>query len=72
MTVPALEVHPVPNADDALNDIRQRTAAIVNELILPNERELLGGEPCHPRAVITSRVKKEVCGLLTSQSSTES
>jgi len=35
-----INVNPVPTLDDRINDIRMRTAAIVNEEILPNEDRL--------------------------------
>jgi acyl-CoA dehydrogenase len=37
-----INVTPVPTLDDRINDIRLRTAAIVNEDILPNEARLWG------------------------------
>jgi acyl-CoA dehydrogenase len=39
----AMHVQPVPTLDDRINDIRARTAAIVNEDILPFEDELWPG-----------------------------
>jgi acyl-CoA dehydrogenase len=36
----AMNVRPVPMLDDRINDIRMRTAEIVNEWILPNEAKL--------------------------------
>jgi acyl-CoA dehydrogenase len=36
----AMNVNPIPTVDDRINDIRMRTAAIVNEWILPNEATL--------------------------------
>jgi acyl-CoA dehydrogenase len=36
----AINVQPVPTLDDRINDLRARTAAIVNEDILPHEDEL--------------------------------
>jgi acyl-CoA dehydrogenase len=36
----AMNVKPVPTLDERINDIRMRTAAIVNEWILPNEARL--------------------------------
>jgi acyl-CoA dehydrogenase len=33
----AMNVNPIPTLDERINDIRMRTAAIVNEWILPNE-----------------------------------
>jgi acyl-CoA dehydrogenase len=36
----AINVRPVPTLDERINDIRRRTAEIVNEEILPNERLL--------------------------------
>ena len=35
-----LTVRPIPTLDDRINDIRMRTAEIVNDDILPNERNL--------------------------------
>ena len=35
-----MNVKPIPTLDDRINDIRMRTAAIVNEEILPNEAVL--------------------------------
>ena len=35
-----MNVNPIPTLDDRINDIRMRTAAIVNEWILPNESKL--------------------------------
>ena len=37
----SMNVKPVPTLDDRVNDIRLRTARIVNECILPNEDKLL-------------------------------
>ena len=36
----AMNVNPVPTLDERINDIRMRTARIVNEWILPNEAKL--------------------------------
>jgi acyl-CoA dehydrogenase len=36
----AMNVNPIPTVDDRINDIRLRTAAVVNEWILPNEAVL--------------------------------
>src|SRR4051794_31607702 len=41
--VMVMNVKPVPTLDDRINDIRMRTAAIVNEHILPNEGRLWAG-----------------------------
>jgi acyl-CoA dehydrogenase len=38
-----MNVKPVPTLDERINDIRMRTAAIINEEILPNERKLWRG-----------------------------
>jgi acyl-CoA dehydrogenase len=38
-----MNVKPVPTLDERINDIRMRTAAIINEEILPNERTLWRG-----------------------------
>jgi acyl-CoA dehydrogenase len=38
-----MNVKPVPTLDERINDIRMRTAAIVNEEILPNEKKLWRG-----------------------------
>jgi acyl-CoA dehydrogenase len=35
-----MNVNPIPTLDERINDIRMRTAAIVNEWILPNESKL--------------------------------
>ena len=40
----AMNCKPVPTLDERTNDLRQRTALIVNEEILPNER-ILWAEP---------------------------
>jgi acyl-CoA dehydrogenase len=36
----AMNVNPIPTVDERINDIRMRTAGIVNEWILPNEATL--------------------------------
>jgi acyl-CoA dehydrogenase len=38
----AMNVKPVPTLDDRINDIRMKTAGIVNEWVLPNEPRLWG------------------------------
>jgi acyl-CoA dehydrogenase len=38
-----LNVQPVPTLDDAINDIRRRTAEIINEYVLPHEAALWRG-----------------------------
>jgi acyl-CoA dehydrogenase len=38
-----MNVKPVPTLDERINDIRMRTAAIINDDILPNERKLWRG-----------------------------
>ena len=49
----AMQVKPVPTLDERINDIRMRTAEIVNTEILPNEDVLWaarrGGGIIHPR-----------------------
>ena len=65
----AMNVQPVPTLDARINDIRMRTAAIVNEEILPNERVLWRSaednslddyrEALDLRASIQERVKAE-------------
>ena len=35
-----MNVKPIPTIDDRINDIRMRTAEIVNDAILPNEAKL--------------------------------
>ncbi len=37
-----MNVKPIPTLDERINDIRGKTAAIVNEWILPNEAKLWG------------------------------
>ncbi|MGH9170513.1 MAG: acyl-CoA dehydrogenase family protein [Acidimicrobiales bacterium] len=58
----AMNCKPVPALDDRINDIRQRTAEIVNEDILPNERRLWGSrssdEARQLREDIKAKVKK--------------
>ena len=39
----SINVKPIPTVDSHINDIRQKTAAIVNEAILPNESRLWVG-----------------------------
>jgi acyl-CoA dehydrogenase len=41
----AMNVKPIPTLDERINDIRLRTAEIVNEWILPNETKLWGLQP---------------------------
>jgi acyl-CoA dehydrogenase len=65
----AMNVQPVPTLDDRINDIRGRTAAIVNEDILPDEEGLWSPadrlsrtervEQLERRAAIQARVKRE-------------
>ena len=38
-----MNVKPIPTLDERINDIRMRTAEIVNEEILPNEDKLWAG-----------------------------
>ena len=64
----AMNVKPVPTLDERINDIRMRTAEIVNEDILPNERLLWRAaedssfaehnEALELRAAIKDRVKQ--------------
>ncbi len=64
----AMNVKPVPTLDERINDIRMRTAEIVNEDILPNERLLWRAaedssftehnEALELRAAIKERVKR--------------
>ena len=64
----AMNVKPVPTLDERINDIRMRTAEIVNEDILPNERLLWRAaedssftehnEALELRAAIKERVKQ--------------
>ena len=52
----AMNCKPVPTLDERINDIRMRTAEIVNEHILPNEHRLWAerreGESFHERTEI--------------------
>src|SRR3954451_3515010 len=68
-----MNVKPVPTLDERINDIRMRTAEIINDEILPNERKLWRGrsngatdverkESRELRQHVKERVKKE--GLL--------
>lgn len=63
-----MRVEPVPTLDERINDIRMRTAAILNEEVLPNEAKLWVGrsaseakrrESSRLRASIQERVKRE-------------
>ncbi len=65
-----MNVKPVPTLDERINDIRGRTAAIVNEDIVPNERILWRGrgsgasdverkESKELRTQVKERVKQE-------------
>ncbi|MCB1004086.1 MAG: acyl-CoA dehydrogenase family protein, partial [Acidimicrobiales bacterium] len=64
----AMNVKPVPTLDERINDIRMRTAEIVNEDILPNERLLWRAaedssftehnEALELRAAVKERVKQ--------------
>ncbi|HEV8065509.1 MAG TPA: acyl-CoA dehydrogenase family protein, partial [Acidimicrobiales bacterium] len=57
----AMNCKPVATLDDRINDIRMRTAEIVNEDILPNERQLWGrggGDARELRDEIKAKVKK--------------
>jgi acyl-CoA dehydrogenase len=63
-----MKVEPVPALDERINDIRMRTAAILNEEVLPNEGKLWVGrgaseaerrESARLRACIQDRVKRE-------------
>src|ERR1700745_1954243 len=65
-----MNVKPVPTLDERINDIRMRTAMIINEDILPNEQKLWRGrgsgasdverkESSELRAHVKERVKKE-------------
>src|SRR3974377_2252413 len=38
----SMNVKPIPTLDQRINDLRMRTAEIVNEWILPNEAKLWG------------------------------
>jgi hypothetical protein len=65
----AMNVKPIPALDERINDIRRRTAQIVNEDILPNEAVLWGyhrrGEvsDAHRRAAHELREKiRQRCG----------
>lgn len=56
-----MQIAPIPGLDDEINDIRQRTAAIVDESIIPNENLLRTPTPeAHElRVDIRKRVKAE-------------
>jgi acyl-CoA dehydrogenase len=55
-----INVRPVPTLDERINEIRRRTAEIVNEEILPNEAVLWrGGEP-DERHELRERVRERV------------
>jgi acyl-CoA dehydrogenase len=77
----AMNCKPVPTLDERINDIRMRTAEIVNTDILPNESRLWAerreGESFHERteilelrAEIKEKVKRPACGRRTCPPST--
>jgi len=61
----AMHVNPIPTLDDRINDIRMRTAKIVNEDILPNENKLWA---YHRGGEVTDR--QRACGRLICRRST--
>ena len=56
-----MQVAPIPDLDDGINNIRLRTANIVTEMIIPNEETLWkgGDEASVHRKAIRARVKEE-------------
>ena len=58
-----LTVRPIPTLDERINDIRMRTAEIVNDDILPNERALWrsarGGSVESEPAVVEAKELRE-------------
>ena len=56
-----MQIAPIPGLPDEINDIRQRTAAIVNELIVPGEPVLAQGsdESSALRQKVRARVQSE-------------
>ena len=57
-----MNVKPVPTLDEEVNDIRLRTAEIINNHVLPNESALWGWMADSANA--TNEVKKEARGLI--------
>ena len=56
-----MQISAIPNLPDEINDIRQKTAAIVNDMIVPGEPTLAGGgeQASALRKKIRQRVKDE-------------
>ena len=58
-----MQISPIPTLSDEINDIRTRTANIVAEKIIPNEKEI------YSKSENSSSVRKEIsCLLYTSPS----
>jgi acyl-CoA dehydrogenase len=55
-----MNIQPIPGVDDRINEIRMRTATIVNEDILPNEDRLWA---YHRGAEVTDRQRREAAAL---------
>ncbi|MEA3075673.1 MAG: acyl-CoA dehydrogenase [Actinomycetota bacterium] len=53
-----MNVKPIPTVDERINDIRMRTAEIVNTWILPNESKLWRGRDHDLREEVKAAVKK--------------
>ena len=64
-----MQISPIPTLSDEINDIRTRTANIVAEKIIPNERDIYSKSENSSsiRKEIREEVKKENSGLLTCQ-----
>jgi acyl-CoA dehydrogenase len=56
----SMNVKPIPTLDEGINDIRMRTAQIVNEWILPNESKLWG---LGPNGVTSDHERREAVQL---------
>ncbi len=57
----AINVTPIAGLSDHINDVRQRTARIVNEEILPNESRS-SGRPAAATPPTTSGPRARCCG----------
>ena len=55
-----MNVRPIPTLDERINDIRMRTAEIVNEWVLPNESKLWG---LRNRGNVTDQERREAVRL---------
>ena len=61
-----MNVKPIPTLDDRINDIRMRTAEIVNDAIVPNEAKLWNLQPAGMTSLNTSVARRSNSGKRSS------